>query len=135
MTEKKSGSVFNILPLFLGIITITVISLMYIHFVRDMDIREQAGQIARQYMLEMESTGYLTADAQTELIDGLRAIGMNSINLSGTTMEAPGYGNEIALVINARVPVTRFDVSATLQPVIDKEETDYHFMIRSTAKN
>lgn len=135
MEEKKCGSIFNILPVFLGIIAITILSLMYLHFVRDMDKREQAEQIARQYMLEMESTGYMTEEAQEGLISRLHDIGINNINLSGTTMEDAGYGNEITLVINAKAPVTKFEISEFLQPVISDGETDYHFVIKSTAKN
>lgn len=135
MDRRKCGSVFNILPVFLGIIAITILSLMYMHYVKDMDVREQAGQIVRQYMLEMESEGYLTEDDQVELIEALQNIGMTGINLSGTTMTDAGYGNEIVLVINAKVPVTEFEVSDSLETVIKAGETDFKVIMKSTAKN
>lgn len=135
MEKKKCGSVLNILPVFLGIIAITILSLMYIYYVKDMDVREQAGQIARQYMLEMESTGYMTEDAQSSIIEALKAIGMNNINLSGTTMTEAGYGNEIVLVINAKAPVTEIAITDYLNPVIESSETDFKVVLKSTAKN
>lgn len=135
MEKKKCGSVLNILPVFLGIIAITILSLMYIYYVKDMDVREQAGQIARQYMLEMESTGYMTEDAQSSIIEALKAIGMNNINLSGTTMTEVEYGKEIVLVINAKAPVTEIEITDYLNPLIQSSETDYKVVLKSTAKN
>lgn len=133
--NKKRGSVLKILPVFLGIAAVTVLSLMYLYYARDMDVREQATQVIREYLLDMEAEGCLTDQAKTELVDRLRDIGLENINLSGTTMNNAGYGNEIILRVNAVVKVTRFALTNLLDPDVNTGYESFNCVRKSTAKN
>lgn len=57
-------------------------------------------QTAREYMLIMETEGYLPAADQTALLAELESYGLYNISLSGTTMREVNYGNRIYLKIS-----------------------------------
>jgi hypothetical protein len=57
-------------------------------------------QTAREYMLIMETEGYLPAADQTALIAELESYGLYNISLSGTTMREENYGDRIYLKIS-----------------------------------
>ena len=57
-------------------------------------------QAAREYMLIMETEGYLPAADQTALIAELESYGLYNISLSGTTMREVNYGDRIYLKIS-----------------------------------
>ena len=54
-------------------------------------------QTAREYMLIMETEGYLPAADQAALIAELERYGLYNISLSGTTMREVNYGDRIYL--------------------------------------
>lgn len=57
-------------------------------------------QTAREYMLIMETEGYLPASDQADLIAELESYGLYNISLSGTTMREVNYGDRIYLKIS-----------------------------------
>lgn len=57
-------------------------------------------QTAREYMLIMETEGYLPAADQAALIVELESYGLYNISLSGTTMREVNYGDRIYLKIS-----------------------------------
>lgn len=57
-------------------------------------------QTAREYMLIMETEGYLPAVDQTALIAELESYGLYNISLSGTTMREVNCGDRIYLKIS-----------------------------------
>lgn len=57
-------------------------------------------QTAREYMLIMETEGYLPAADQTALIAELESYGLYNISLGGTTMREVNYGDRIYLKIS-----------------------------------
>ncbi|MEZ3422802.1 MAG: hypothetical protein K1W39_03705 [Lachnospiraceae bacterium] len=57
-------------------------------------------QTTREYMLIMETEGYLPASDQTALIAELESYGLYNISLSGTTMREVNYGDQIYLKIS-----------------------------------
>ncbi|MBE5936526.1 MAG: hypothetical protein E7265_00675 [Lachnospiraceae bacterium] len=132
---RKEGSIFKMFPILLGISAITVLALMFFGFMKDMDVREQASFVAREYMLKMESIGYLDNYNCNMLINDLQEIGVENINLTGSTIQDVGYGNEIVLVINAKAPVTEFEITDVLGMQANKRMTDISIVRKSTAKN
>ena len=57
-------------------------------------------QTTREYMLIMETEGYLPASDQTALIAELDSYGLYNISLSGMTMREVNYGDQIYLKIS-----------------------------------
>lgn len=99
--DKKRGSMMKMLPVLLAMAAMTAITVMYLTYMSDYDKRESADQIAREYILKMETQGYLTVEMKDNLITDLGDIGFGHINLQGTTMSKADYGDEIVLIINA----------------------------------
>ena len=56
-------------------------------------------RVYRQYLLEMEREGYLTPSDKAGLIADLAFLGVENIDLSGTSLSPVGYGNEVTLRI------------------------------------
>ncbi len=103
--KKKKGSILKMLPVLLGIAAVSVLSIMYITYMDVMDKREMAFQISREYLLRMETEGYLTDEAAEKMISELEEIGATNINLAGTTFSQVEYGDKIILNIEARIPM------------------------------
>lgn len=57
-------------------------------------------QTAREYMLIMETEGYLTQTDSANLISELEGYGLYDVSLSGTTMSEVDYGSRIYLKIS-----------------------------------
>ena len=62
-----------------------------------------AGQIARNYILRMETAGYLTQADEGRLREELAQNGITDIDLTGTTKEQMVYGSEITLRIYGKI--------------------------------
>ena len=57
---KKEGSMLKMLPVLLAMVAVAAISVMYLSYMSDYDKREMADQLAREYILFMESSCLLT---------------------------------------------------------------------------
>lgn len=66
--------------------------------------------LAREYILKMESVGYLSAEDEKSLRDKLQTIGIRSVDLTGTTLSKVGYGKEIKLCIKGETEIRKFEL-------------------------
>lgn len=64
------------------------------------------GQLARCYLLKMETVGYLAAQDQTQLTAELEKLGITGIDYEGSTLNPAGYGNDVVLQIHGRLEET-----------------------------
>lgn len=95
--KKKKGTA--------GVITILLISLlvmsfMFAYFVMNINPikrRTDAETICRKYALTLEQQGYLTPENEYKMISDFNNIGINNINLNGTTMSQVQYGDDVCL--------------------------------------
>ena len=60
-------------------------------------------QLARKYILKMETEGRLTDADRTTLCQELESLGVTGVDLGGSTLEKAGYGEAIVLVIRGRL--------------------------------
>lgn len=63
----------------------------------------EINNLARTYIIRMETNGYLTRADEDELTAKLESIGVSDISLSGSTTSSAGYGNKITLCITGKV--------------------------------
>lgn len=68
--------------------------------------KAEVGQLARCYLLKMETVGYLAAQDQTQLTAELENLGMTGIDYEGSTLNPAGYGNDVVLQIHGRLGET-----------------------------
>lgn len=63
----------------------------------------EISQIARKYILVMETKGCLKQEDKLLLVAELEKLGLQEIDLTGTTLQPVNYGDTIQLKIQARV--------------------------------
>lgn len=97
--RKSKGNVADIMASGICILAMTVVMLAYMDSVALFHQKTEAGQIARKYILRMETVGYLTAQDHTALLQELNTIGITEISLEGSTMYKVSYGYPITLHI------------------------------------
>lgn len=98
--KKKASMIENMLVMMINMVVMC--AFLVIIFGAFSSISDKWGmrQTAREYMLIMETEGYLPAADQTALIAELESYGLYNISLSGTTMREVNYGDRIYLKIS-----------------------------------
>ncbi len=99
--KKKQGSIVeNMIVMLLEMVV--VCAFLVIIFGAFSGISDKWGmrQVAREYILIMETEGYLSATDQTALRTELEACGLYHISLNGTTTSEVNYGDRIYLNIS-----------------------------------
>ena len=97
---KNDGSVGDVMPMCIFVICIAFVMISFADCVRLINVKASVSQVSRQYILKMETYGYLTEGDRDNLIDSLAEAGLTNISLAGTDMSEVGYGNEIKLYIS-----------------------------------
>lgn len=116
--RMEAGNVGDMMACCLCMLAMTVLMLAYMGNVSLVFQKAAVSQLARKYILRMETVGELTANDRTELIAELEALGASQISLEGTSGKV-SYGETVELVINGKL----------------EEEYDFTERRLSTAKN
>lgn len=83
----------------LVIIAIVVVVSASFHSMELMVKKLEVSQIARKYILVMETQGCLSETDRVEMLAELTTAGIKNIDISGTTLNPVDYGEEITLCI------------------------------------
>lgn len=100
---KDSGSVGNVMITGIFVLAMTVTMLAFLDDIRLIRQQSEVTQIAREYILRMETEGSLTAEDRAGLVYELGAQGVTEIDLSGTTLSPVAYGDRIVLLIQGKL--------------------------------
>ena len=100
-TEK--GNIGDLMSAGICMLLLTVLLVAYMDSVRLADEKMEINQIARKYILRMETVGMLTESDRLLLCRELEAAGASDISLEGTTLERAGYGEEVLLKIKGKL--------------------------------
>ena len=97
--KKEASIVENMLVMLLELVVVS--AFLVIIFGAFSGISDKWGmrQVAREYMLLMETEGYLSSSDRVALIEELEEYGLYNISLSGTTTSRQEYGSRIYLCI------------------------------------
>ena len=100
--KKKQGSgvIENMLIALMGIVMMTAFLAIIFGAFSSISNKWNMRQAAREYLLIMETEGYLTASDQADLRAELENCGLYNISFSGTTTSQVGYGDRIYLKIS-----------------------------------
>ena len=98
--KRKASVLENTLVMFVNLIL--VCAFLVIVFGAFSGVSDKWGmrQVAREYMLIMETEGYLNATDQAALKAELESYGLYNISFSGTTTREVDYGERIYLCIS-----------------------------------
>ena len=94
------GSVGDVMPMCIFVICIAFVMISFANCVRLINVKASVSQVARQYILRMETYGYLTENDKEALMRTLADTGLTGVSLAGTDTSEVGYGNEIRLYID-----------------------------------
>ena len=103
MRGKREGSVLDMLSVCICILALAVVATAYF-YCSDLLLRKgQISQVSRRYILKMESVGCLTETDKNRMLEELQAIGLQSVDLTGSTMEPVQYGSDVILRIRGNL--------------------------------
>lgn len=110
--KRDNGDTFNsILPNFFCIIVVLVLVVLFTSWIANVEHRENINQICRKYILQMEATGYLTAEMEADLVTELQNAGMNTITVeSNTTKTQVQYGEDVYLQVSGTMNAFDYNV-------------------------
>lgn len=87
----------------LCLLAMTAVMVAYLGCAGLIQQKMQISQIARKYILRMETMGMLTDADRIELYSELEGLGVTQIRLEGTTAWQVGYGEAITLQIQGEL--------------------------------
>ena len=135
MKKKDSAFAEKLLPVLLSTGMVFGFILLSGQFMEVLRTREQINQIARAYMLEMETSGYLSNSGMNSLKIALEQEGLTDVKLEGTTTLPVGYGERVQLIVEGNMVV---DLEVAI-PFLYGEEREWAIPISmklySTAKH
>lgn len=101
--RKRKGSVGELAATGICLLAMTVVMLAYIGNAGLIQQKTMVSQIARKYILRMETVGMLSDQDRTALCGELEAAGITGLRLDGTTLWQVDYGEPIVLQIWGRL--------------------------------
>lgn len=108
MRKKKSAVLDDFLPTLIFLLLMAITIFLFIGYNKAINQKTTLNSIAREYILKMETTGYMTPEFKQDLYKDLKDAGFvgtssggsfSDGNFTGTTVSDVGYGNEIQLTI------------------------------------
>lgn len=135
--KKKKGTVVDIVSVLIAVISIFIVMLLFIYIIQVVDVKKNADQLARKYILEMETIGYLPSSSYIQLLQELDALGITDVDLTGTSFSQAGYGNPIYLSIKGNIKTKGLNTSGGDVFAFYFADVVFSFSINkmSTAKN
>lgn len=101
--KKEAGNVGDFMAACICMLMMSALLLSYMDSIRLIDRKTEINQIARKYILKMETVGMLTEPDKSALLEELAAAGASEVRLEGTTVHRVGYGNAIVLHISGKL--------------------------------
>lgn len=101
--KKQEGSIGDFMSTGLCLLAMTAVMTVYLDCAGLIQTKTQIGQIARKFILRMETVGMLTDEDRVALLGELEAAGATQIQLEGSTLWQVNYGDPIILQIQGKV--------------------------------
>ena len=101
--KKEKGNVGELMISGICLLALTVIMLAYLDSAGLIHQKTQVSQIARKYILRMETVGMLTDTDRIAISNELQAVGITNLRFDGTTLSQVNYGEPIILQIRGRL--------------------------------
>ena len=99
MEKKTKGNVMDLVTIGITILAMTIVVMVYLECMEMMLKKLEVSQVSRKYILKMETEGYLSQENKTMLLTELKDLGLENVDVSGTTLYPVTYGDTITLKI------------------------------------
>lgn len=134
MLKKDDGNIMNLLPVILTVVVVAAITVVFSSWMANLDRKERVDVLVRQYLLRMETEGYLSTEARDNLLEDLEAIKVSDVSLSGTTITQVGYGNEVILQLTGKLEIYNYELLSMFSVNKGTSEIEIEKRLTSTAK-
>lgn len=124
----------KLMPILFTAIVIMIMIVVFISWTANLDKKETVDITAREYILKMETKGYLEPDDEQSLLDKLNHIGMKNVSLNGTTMMEVPYGDTIVLQIQGVLQIHNYTILNIFKVNSGSADVPIHIKKVSTAK-
>ena len=101
--KKESGTIGDLIAIAMCMLAMTILMTHYMGSVRIIQQKMEVSQIARKYILRMETMGRLTEEDRELLCKELTDVGVEALQLEGTTTCQVTYGEEVVLLIQGEL--------------------------------
>ena len=135
LLRKDKGILDQFLPTIVVIVLLAVLWTGSMISASNIDRSSDIQQVARVYLLRMETDGYLTEENRGLLVAELENLDMEQIDLTGTNFTDVGYGNQIRLVIRGVVNLKDIEFKGFATPMMTSRQAEVSIEKISVAKN
>ena len=133
---KNPGNIMDFLTVGIALLAISILVMVSFNSMGLMLRKMEVSQVARKYILVMETKGCLTEDIRQQMLNELDGIGLKEIDISGTTTQPVEYGNTIVLQIRGRIGGNELEIEDNMWSAGFRVQKFYVEEKRmSTAKN
>ena len=101
--KKEMGNVGDYLATGICMLFLTILVVSFLNHVSLIESKQEINQIARKYILKMETVGGIDESDKTELLQELQKAGATEISLEGSSEGGSGYGETIVLQVRGRL--------------------------------
>ena len=133
--KKKEGSLEKIIVPTISVVIIFIIVIIGTTAMGDVGKKDRVDMVAKNYMLKMETQGYLKSDDKTQMIKDLEKVGMKNVVFTNTTFSKVNYGESIYLGFTGNIEVTEFKMTNALKGEKHKTLIPYNISLKSTGKH
>ena len=135
LRRKDKGILDQFLPAIVVIVLLAVLWTGSMISASNIDRSSDIQQVARTYLLRMETDGCLTEENRNLLLSELESLDMEQIDLTGISFTDVGYGNQIRLVIRGVVNLKDVDFKGFASPMMTTRQAEVAINKVSVAKN
>ncbi|MCR3759370.1 hypothetical protein KYB31_10265 [Clostridium felsineum] len=134
LKQKSEGGIEVVVATLIALISIAFLMVYCISNMIPVINKYKAETIIRKYMLKQEQEGYLTTSNTAAMESELESIGINNIDISGTTLSPVDYGDDVSIDINYKDSVKRLTIIDGIIPTFSNEEKNISIEKSSTSK-
>ncbi len=133
--KKDKGNLIRIFPAIFTVAAVAVMIVFYTGWMANVSRKDEVKQVARSYILSMETEGYLSSAMENSLMNDLASKGLENIDLAGTTRTEVSYGNAVFLCIKGDLRVNTYTTTGLFQLIRGGTTLPVAIEMESTAKN
>lgn len=133
--EEGTSSVLDMIPLIFTIVVVGLLGIAFATWTVNFERKNKVDTIAREYLLRMESNGYLSAEDMANLNNDLQNAHMKNISLSGTTTTEVENGEIITLNIEGELELLNYKILDIFKTESTIENKTISIIKKSTAKS
>lgn len=113
--EKASSVLSDMIPILLAIVLTGMLAVVYASWVSNFEEKEAVNAIVREYLMRMETVGYLNSEDAKLLKQELSAHHVENVSLAGTTLAPVENGGRVILNVTGKMRLKSVEMESWLK--------------------